>query len=50
MVLAEDCWLKSLVPLMGEVRQQMGGRPVYQRLDGRTLRPGTGTPEAQVLL
>ena len=28
-VQAEDCWHKSLVPLMAEVRAQMGDRPVY---------------------
>lgn len=48
-VLAEDCWMKSLVPLMGEVRQQMGGRPVYISFDIDGLdpayAPGTGTPE-----
>ncbi|XP_061239164.1 guanidino acid hydrolase, mitochondrial isoform X2 [Bos javanicus] len=48
-VLAEDCWLKSLVPLMGEVRQQMGGRPIYISFDIDGLdpayAPGTGTPE-----
>ena len=49
MVLAEDCWLKSLVPLMGEVRQQMGGRPIYISFDIDGLdpayAPGTGIPE-----
>lgn len=48
-VLAEDCWMKSLVPLMGEVRQQMGGKPVYITFDIDGLdpayAPGTGTPE-----
>ncbi|XP_077007314.1 guanidino acid hydrolase, mitochondrial [Tamandua tetradactyla] len=48
-VLAEDCWLKSLVPLMAEVRQQMGGGPVYISFDIDALdpayAPGTGTPE-----
>uniref|UniRef100_A0A8D1QSN8 Guanidino acid hydrolase, mitochondrial n=1 Tax=Sus scrofa TaxID=9823 RepID=A0A8D1QSN8_PIG len=48
-VLAEDCWLKSLVPLMGEVRQQMGGKPIYISFDIDSLdpayAPGTGTPE-----
>lgn len=49
LVLAEDCWMKSLVPLMGEVRQQMGGKPVYISFDIDGLdpayAPGTGTPE-----
>lgn len=49
MVLAEDCWLKSLVPLMAEVRQQMGDKPVYISFDIDGLdpayAPGTGTPE-----
>ncbi|KAM5248699.1 guanidino acid hydrolase, mitochondrial [Ctenodactylus gundi] len=48
-VLAEDCWLKSLVPLMAEVRQQMGGKPLYISFDIDALdpayAPGTGTPE-----
>ncbi|XP_069466556.1 guanidino acid hydrolase, mitochondrial [Ambystoma mexicanum] len=48
-VLAEDCWLKSLVPLMGEVRQQMGEKPVYISFDidglDPAFAPGTGTPE-----
>lgn len=35
----EDCWLKSLVPLMGEVRQQMGGRPIYISFDIDGLDP-----------
>uniref|UniRef100_A0A8C6H9F7 Guanidino acid hydrolase, mitochondrial n=1 Tax=Mus spicilegus TaxID=10103 RepID=A0A8C6H9F7_MUSSI len=48
-VLAEDCWMKSLVPLMAEVRQQMGGKPLYisfaiDALDP-AYAPGTGTPE-----
>lgn len=49
MVLAEDCWMKSLVPLMAEVRQQMGGKPMYISFDIDGLdpayAPGTGTPE-----
>ncbi|XP_054939734.1 guanidino acid hydrolase, mitochondrial isoform X3 [Physeter macrocephalus] len=48
-VLAEDCWMKSLVPLMGKVRQQMGVRPIYISFDIDGLdpayAPGTGTPE-----
>uniref|UniRef100_A0A452H473 Uncharacterized protein n=1 Tax=Gopherus agassizii TaxID=38772 RepID=A0A452H473_9SAUR len=48
-VLAEDCWLKSLVPLMAEVRKQMGAKPIYISFDIDGLdpayAPGTGTPE-----
>ncbi|XP_056399071.1 agmatinase, mitochondrial [Hyla sarda] len=48
-VLAEDCWLKSLAPLMAEVRQQMGDGPVYLSFDidgiDPSFAPGTGTPE-----
>ena len=29
MVRVEECWYKSLVPLMEEVREQMGDGPVY---------------------
>ncbi|NWU72485.1 SPEB protein, partial [Pterocles burchelli] len=46
---AEECWWKSLVPLMEEVRKQMGDRPVYISFDidglDPTYAPGTGTPE-----
>ncbi|XP_074831993.1 agmatinase, mitochondrial-like isoform X2 [Carettochelys insculpta] len=46
---AENCWLKSLVPLMGEVRQQMGAKPIYISFDIDALDPaydpGTGAPE-----
>ncbi|XP_075696618.1 agmatinase, mitochondrial-like [Rhinoderma darwinii] len=49
LVLAEDCWFKSLVPLMTEVRQQMGDKPVYLSFDidgiDPSFAPGTGTPE-----
>ncbi|XP_025019106.1 agmatinase, mitochondrial [Python bivittatus] len=48
-VLAEDCWMKSLVPLMADVRQQVGDRPLYISFDIDGLdpayAPGTGTPE-----
>lgn len=48
-VQAEDCWHKSLTPLMEEVRQQMGKGPVYLSFDIDSLdpafAPGTGTPE-----
>lgn len=49
LVRAEECWHKSLAPLMAEVRQQMGTGPVYLTFDIDGLdpiwAPGTGTPE-----
>lgn len=48
-VQAEECWYKSLAPLMAEVRAQMGSGPVYLSFDIDALdpgfAPGTGTPE-----
>ena len=48
-VQAEECWHKSLVPLMEEVRAQIGGGPVYVSFDidgiDPAFAPGTGTPE-----
>jgi guanidinobutyrase len=48
-VQAEDCWHRSLEPLMVEVREQLGGGPVYVSFDIDSLdpafAPGTGTPE-----
>ena len=48
-VQAEQCWHKSLVPLMAEVRKQMGDGPVYISFDidglDPAFAPGTGTPE-----
>ncbi|MEQ2184636.1 hypothetical protein GOODEAATRI_010073, partial [Goodea atripinnis] len=45
----EECWFKSLAPLMSEVRAQMGSGPVYLSFDIDALdpgfAPGTGTPE-----
>lgn len=45
----EECWFKSLAPLMDEVRNQMGKGPVYLSFDIDGLdpgfAPGTGTPE-----
>jgi guanidinobutyrase len=48
-VQAEECWHKSLTPLMAEVREQLGRGPVYlsfdiDGLDGSEA-PGTGAPE-----
>jgi len=48
-VQAEECWHRSLAPLMDEVRQQVAGGPVYLSFDIDGLdpahAPGTGTPE-----
>jgi guanidinobutyrase len=48
-VQAEECWHRSLTPLMEEVRAQMGAGPVYLSFDIDSLdpaaAPGTGTPE-----
>jgi guanidinobutyrase len=48
-VQAEECWHRSLVPLMEEVREQVGGGPVYLSFDidglDPAFAPGTGTPE-----
>lgn len=48
-VQAEECWYKSLTPLMTEVREQLGEGPVYLTFDIDGLdpayAPGTGTPE-----
>lgn len=45
----EECWHRSLTPLMDEVREQVGGGPVYLSFDIDGLDPafagGTGTPE-----
>ena len=46
MVFADECWHKSLSPLMEEVRGHMGDRPVYLTfdIDGIDVAscPGTG--------
>ena len=48
-VQAEECWYRSLAPLMTEVREQLGAGPVYLTFDIDGLdpayAPGTGTPE-----
>jgi len=48
-VQAEECWNRSLEPLMDEVRDQVGGGPVYLSFDidglDPAFAPGTGTPE-----
>ncbi len=49
MVLAEDCWHRSLEPLMVKIRQEMGDTPVYLSFDidviDPTQCPGTGNQE-----
>lgn len=46
---AEECWYRSLTPLMAEIRQQMAQGPVYMSFDidglDPAFAPGTGTPE-----
>ncbi|MGM9427541.1 agmatinase [Hydrogenophaga sp. MI9] len=46
---AEQCWHRSLAPLMDEVREIVGGGPVYLSFDidgiDPAWAPGTGTPE-----
>ncbi|PRX33702.1 guanidinobutyrase [Meinhardsimonia xiamenensis] len=48
-VQAEECWHRSLVPLMEEVRARIGDAPVYLSFDIDSLdpafAPGTGTVE-----
>jgi guanidinobutyrase len=48
-VQAEECWWRSLSPLMEEVRARVGNAPVYLSFDIDGLdpayAPGTGTPE-----
>ena len=48
-VQAEEGWHRSLEPLMAEVRDQVGGGPVYLSFDidglDPAFAPGTGTPE-----
>jgi guanidinobutyrase len=48
-VTAEECWYRSLAPLMDEVRTTMGDAPVYLTFDidglDPSVAPGTGTPE-----
>jgi guanidinobutyrase len=46
---AEECWHRSLEPLMAEVRAKIGDGPVYLSFDvdglDPSVAPGTGTPE-----
>ena len=46
---AEECWHRSLAPLMDEVRETLGTGPVYLSFDIDGIDPafagGTGTPE-----
>lgn len=49
LIQAEQCWYRSLAPLMQEIRTQMGAGPVYLTFDidgiDPAWAPGTGTPE-----
>ncbi|MBV9734270.1 MAG: agmatinase [Acidisphaera sp.] len=53
-VQVEECWYRSLAPLMGEVRAQLGTGPVYLTFDidslDPSIAPGTGTPEPAGLM
>ncbi|TVS08903.1 MAG: agmatinase [Gammaproteobacteria bacterium] len=48
-VTAEQCWYRSLAPLMSEVREELGAGPVYLSFDidglDPSVAPGTGTVE-----
>ena len=48
-VQAEECWYKSVAPIMAEVRAKLGDGPVYLSFDidglDPSFAPGTGTPE-----
>ncbi len=48
-VTAQECWHKSLAPLMKKVRKTIGSRPCYLSFDidglDPSCAPGTGTPE-----
>ncbi|MEO1161150.1 MAG: arginase family protein, partial [Pseudomonadota bacterium] len=48
-VTAEECWYKSMAPLMDEVRAKIGDQPCYFTYDIDSLdpafAPGTGTVE-----
>jgi guanidinobutyrase len=48
-VQVEECWHRSLEPLMEEIRGRVGGGPVYLSFDidgiDPAFAPGTGTPE-----
>lgn len=48
-VQVEDCWHRSLEPLMTEIVEQVGSGPVYLSFDidglDPSFAPGTGTPE-----
>ncbi|MEH6576537.1 MAG: agmatinase [Amphritea sp.] len=53
-VTAEECWYKSLEPLMAEVREKVAGGPVYISFDidgiDPAYAPGTGTVEIAGLM
>lgn len=54
MVFADQCWHKSMTPLMESVREQMGNIPVYLTFDidgiDLTACPGTGKRNLQLSL
>lgn len=53
MILAQDCWYKSLIPLMDSIKRRMGRyRPVYLTFDIDGIDPAfcPGTGNAFVLL
>jgi guanidinobutyrase len=52
---AEDCWYRSLAPLMAEIREKIGAEtPLYLSFDidglDPSVAPGTGTPEPAGLM
>lgn len=46
MIMAYECWYKSLVPLMKSIREQMSDKPIYLTFDIDSIDPaycpGTG--------
>jgi guanidinobutyrase len=48
-VTADECWYRSLAPLMDDVRARIGAGPCYITFDvdglDPSVAPGTGTPE-----
>lgn len=49
LIQVEDCWYRSLTPMMEEIRTYLGNGPVYLSFDidgiDPAWAPGTGTPE-----
>lgn len=54
MIPAEECWHRSLTPVMADIREYLGSGPVYLSYDIDSLdpawAPGTGTPEVGGLM